>query len=349
MPYVVRLPAQFHLFSVLNTNAKAGVASRWKGPVLLLLGFLLTNLVLQKIVQLEFIRAHVFHTPNLEMPRGPYFYLDAWNFELSQPVLYHDLGQSISNARRADIILIGNSRLQLGIREEFIVPLARERDLRVFSIGSGHAEGVRFAFDVIRKHKLTPKVVVILAGAHAYKGRVSGVARATMEMDRWQAQKLPMETALSWNVRYRLHRVIPRVGILNNRITSRYALFRFELTGWWKPALEPQGAYPTSYSDKPENHERILDFVSEVKSYLGEQGTLLVTGVIPYRNTSYTHLSYFKERLDIPFVNTGLQLETSDGSHLNLASAKRFTQAFWREFVALPEVQDKLFGSVRTE
>ncbi len=316
---------------------------------LLLLGFTLTILTSRMVDQLGSPRIRVFHTPDLNIPRGPYFYLDAWNFELSQPVLYHDLGQSISNARQADVIFIGNSRLQLGIREEYIVPLASEHNLKVFSIGSGHAEGVKFAFDVIRKHDLKPKVVVILAGAHAYSGRVSGVARATLEMSRWQAQKLRMETALSWNVRYRLHRLIPRVGILNNRITSRYALYRSELTGWWKPALEPQGAFPTSYSDKPGNHDNILDFVSEINAYLGQQGSLLVTGVIPYRNTSFTNLSYLEERLDIPFVETGLQLETSDGSHLNPDSAKRFTDAFWRGFIALPKVRERLFGSSRSE
>ena len=90
-------------------------------------------------------------------------------------MLYHDLGDSITNARAADIIFIGNSPIQLGIREEFIVPLAKQNNQKIFSLGSGHAESVGFAIDVIKKHNLKPKVMVILAGAHAYSKQVSAL------------------------------------------------------------------------------------------------------------------------------------------------------------------------------
>jgi hypothetical protein len=327
----------------LKMKSRTDFTNDYLKLAVLVLSFVATVYSLRNLSFPEYTRIQTHYTPDLTIPVGPYFYLDGWNFELSQPVLYHGLGDSISNARAADIIFVGNSRVQLGIREEFIVPLAEQHGLKVFSIGSGHAESVGFAIDVIKKHELKPKVVVILAGAHAYSDRVSAVAKATLKMSRWEAWKLSKETAFSWNVRYRLHDFIPRIGLFGNRITSRYALYRSELTGWWKPALEPHGTYKTSYKKEDENYERTLKYVSKVRTYLAGQGILLVTGVIPYRQTSYKHLAFLKEHLDIPFVHPGLELETTDSSHLNLESAKIFTSAFWREFIKLPRVRKKLF------
>lgn len=289
------------------------------------------------------LRVRVLHTPDFHPPGPSYFYADAWNFELSQPVLYHDLGSSIDNARRADILFIGNSRLQLGIREEFILPLAEKEDVSIFSIGSGHSEGVAFALDVIRKHDLRPKIVVIFGGSHAYHGGYSGVAQATKRMSRWDAIKLWVETAASWNLRYRLHRAIPKVDLFRRGITSRYIIYRSELTGWWKPATERNGAYPTSYSEGADAYPRILPLVKEIRQELTERGSLFIASVIPYRRTDDRYLHYLGKELNISIVHPRLEdLETADGSHLNRTSAERFTNAFWQEFIALPEVRERL-------
>ena len=314
----------------------------WIGIILAVLGFLFSILLVDKIGFSRSLKIKPLYTADFEVPVGPYFYLDAWNFELSKPVLYHGLGDSIEHARAADILFIGNSRTQLGIREEFIVPLAQQHGLKVFSLGSGHAERVGFAMEVIKKHDLRPKVVVILGGSHVYHHSYSDVAKAAIELTRWDAQKLWLETALSWNFRYRLHRIVPKLGLLGHGISSGYIMYRSEVTGWWKPARALGGRFKTSYSEKPAKYRRALKVATRVQRQLQRRGSLLVTGVVPYRNTDYRHLELLKEKLDIPFVHPGLQLETADGSHLNYHSARQYTHAFWEIFIRLPEVRQRL-------
>jgi len=162
-------------------------------------------------------------------------------------------------------------------------------------------------------------------------------------MSRWDAVKLWGETAASWNLRYRLHRVIPKVDIFGRGITSRYVIYRSELTGWWKPAIERNGAYPTSYSEGADAYPRILPLVNEIKQELNQRGSLFIASVIPYRQTDDRYLHHLEKERNISVVHLRLDdLETADGSHLNRRSAERFTNIFWREFIALPEVRERL-------
>jgi hypothetical protein len=63
--------------------------------------------------------------PAFAMPDDDSFFIASVGDELSQMVLYHDLGDSIAHARQADILIVGDSRAQMGLREDVIVPAAR--------------------------------------------------------------------------------------------------------------------------------------------------------------------------------------------------------------------------------
>jgi len=319
------------------------------GVVLTLLTCVATLFFFPKIPFPKEQKIRVLNTYDFIDPGPSYFYDNAWGFELSQPVLYHDLGESIKNARKADILFIGSSRLQLGIREEFILPLAEKADVRVFSLGSGHSEGAAFPLDLIRKHDLKPKVVIVFGGSGVFRGKYSGVAAQTKRMTRWDAIKIWWETAVSWNIRYRLHRFLSKIDVTGRGISSRYVVYRSEFSGWWKPGRERHANYKTSYRKRPGKYEPLLPFATEFKSEMDKRGILMISSVIPYRDTDDQHLPFLKDKLNISYVHPRLQLETADGSHLNLESAERFTNAFWKEFIALPEVRHALGLSIGTE
>ncbi len=284
------------------------------------------------------------YMPRFEIPAGSeYFFVHGRQAELSQSILYHDLGESIANARNADVLFIGNSRMPLGLRGEFLLPRARKLGISLFSLGMGHSEGVIFALDLIRRHDLRPKVVVAVGGAHIFSGNYSAVGSQAIRMSRWDAVKNRLEAVLWWNVQFRLHRVVPKIGFLRHRFEPGYIHYRSSRTGWWNTVLEWDGTYKIKMGEGQQNHERFLPLAEELKNELAQRDSLLVLSIVPYGRYSPDHLPYFSRRLGVPYVFPEVEgLSTADGSHLNLDSARRYSKAFWHEFIALPEVRERL-------
>ncbi|MEM9304758.1 MAG: hypothetical protein AAGE01_21785, partial [Pseudomonadota bacterium] len=79
-------------------------------------------------------------TPDLADPGSDAFFAFTVDEDLSHVALFHDLAGTIDAARRADILLIGNSRAQLGWREDVIQREAQALGLEVFNLAVGHGE-----------------------------------------------------------------------------------------------------------------------------------------------------------------------------------------------------------------
>lgn len=279
-----------------------------------------------------------------EPPQGPeFFFVHPATYELSQLILYHDLGESISNARKADILFIGNSRLQLGLRAEFLVPKAEAMGLRVFSIGCGHVERANFALDLIRKHDLRPKIVVATGGPALYNDWYSNVGEDALAMTRWDAMKKRLEVVGVWNLQQRIHAWLPKLDYLDRKLTDHWIMYRSAKTGWWEPGLEPRGAFPVRMGEESASYENALPIARELKAELDRRGTTLVLSIVPHGRTRVGHLSLLSEELGVPVVIPSFdEMFMADGSHLNRESAKRYVDRFWAKFVALPQVRARL-------
>lgn len=281
--------------------------------------------------------------PEFERPGPDSFFAFTVGDELSQTVLVHDLGESIDNARRADVLFVGNSRMPLGLREEVIVPAADELGVRAFSLACGHSDKVSLALELIRRHDLRPKVVVVSGGPHVFVEGLSDNARRALESSRWEAWKRWMETRARWAIQSRVHRVVPKLDDHGDRLTSAWIFYRSERTGWWQPMLEPTGGIPIQVVADLPSYEYTLPLARELLAELEARGSQLVITIVPYGDTRVGHLPFLAERLGVPMVLPpfdGLQL--ADGSHLNRDSALRYSRAFWERFERLPEVRRRL-------
>lgn len=281
--------------------------------------------------------------PEFEVPPDAFF-ISSTGDELSQMVLYHGLGDSIAHARQADILFVGDSRMPLGLREEVIVPEAGKLGLRVFSLGCGHVEKVRFALDLIRKHDLRPKLVVVAGGSHIFFEGLSEPAEQAEKLTRWQAWKAWTEAEGAWAIQQRLHSWLPKIDWFGPGLSFPWIIYRSSRTGWWLPVREPNGSYPVRFDkEAPSYYERSLPLARELKEELDRRGAGLVLTVVPYGNTRFGHLPYLARELGVPTVVPSFDgLFTSDGSHLNRASAERYSKLFWSQFIALPQVRGKL-------
>jgi hypothetical protein len=280
--------------------------------------------------------------PHFEVPRDAFF-VETMGDELSQMVLWHGLGDSIDNARRADILFVGDSRMPVGLPEEVIVPAAAALGLRVFSLACGHVERVRFAMELIRKFDLHPKIVVVVGGPHVFKDVWSEPAEKARRLTRWQALSAWMEADTRWRLQVRLHSWLPRIDWLGSRLTGPWILYRSARTGWLLPVVEPSSRYPIGVAADDPSYASLLPLARELKAELDRRGAELVLSVVPYGDTRTGHLAFLGQELGVATVLPSFDgMFTADGSHLDRSSAETYAADFWRRFIALPEVRRKL-------
>ncbi|GEM_PF-5309096 len=288
----------------------------------------------------------VARVPPFERPTDPsavYGGID--DLEVGKLALYHDLGQMIDRAREADILIFGTSRMQLGLREEFIVPRAEAAGLRVFSLASGHAEGTRFPLDVLRKHDLRPKIVIASGGPHLFDrpDDRSEAARAVQALSRFDAMKTWLEIQGGWALRSRLHALLPQVSFFERRLRTSWIVYLSTRTGWWQPAREPDGHYPVAFAPAHGDERRLLPVARELQQEVESRGAMLVLTIVPYGDTRAGHLAFLARELDVATVVPRMDdLTTADGSHLDRASAERISARFWEALMARNDVHERL-------
>jgi hypothetical protein len=233
--------------------------------------------------------------------------------------------------------------MPLGLRERFIVPEAEKMGLKVFSLACGHSDKTRFALELIRKHDLRPKVVVASGGPHIFREGMSEVARQAMSMTRWQAMRKRLEVAGSWALLARLHTHVPRIDFFRQKLVSPWIIYRSARTGWWRPALEPNGRHPIRFAKERGNYRDLLPLARELKDDLDRRGALLVLTMVPYGDTRVGHLPYLATELGVPSVVPDFEdIFMADGSHLDRESAQRISIDFWQRFIALEPVRSRL-------
>ncbi len=340
------------IFSFSFSLRRTGLKLRIKYPLikyaLLISIFLgasiLTALCLTKLPLRSGKCPRVQYMASFEVPKeSEFFFAHSRQSELSQAIMYHDLDDSMTNARLADIIFVGDSRMQMGLRAEFLMPKAEQIGVRLFSLAFGHVEKAKFGLALIRKFNLKPKVVVVGGGPFVFQDSYSKVAEKAIGMTRWGAIKHWFEAAGWWNIKRRLHSVLPKIEFFNGRLHARYVHYRSSRTGWWKTVLEANGKGKIGFMPEKKSYDRYLPMALEFKQEMDRIGALLVLTIVPYRNTQVGHLPYLSKKLGVPLVVPPFDnLRLSDGSHLNRVSASRFSDTFWDKFIAMPQVKEKL-------
>lgn len=281
--------------------------------------------------------------PHFDDPGEDAFFVYAREKELSHPILYYDLGESIAQAKKADIVFVGNSRTQLGLREEPITSAAEKLGLTTFNLAVGHGDGTFFAIELIRRHDLRPKIIVINGGPFIFNKHHSRWAQQVINMGAWNARKTVIEDTVKWRLSVLLHRYLPRIEYFDGKLTSLWIHYRSSKNGWWRNVREPGDRYEIKKGKERDNFPRALEFATEFKREMDARGTLIVLTTVPYRLVETNHLAWLSERLGMPFVLPSYDgLQTSDGSHLSPESAVLFSNRFFERFIVLPEVRERL-------
>lgn len=281
--------------------------------------------------------------PELMEPGSDTFFATTTGHDLSHIVLYHDIGESIANARSADILIVGNSRAQLGWHEEVLQVEAERLGLKIFNLAVGHGDAARFALELIRKHDLRPRILICSGGPFMFNDRLSEWAREVVEMSPWEARKIAWERQAAWKLGTFVHAYLPRLDYFDQPLTSWWVHYRSENTGWWRNLLEPDYRYPVGFIDERADYAYTLPLASQLKQEMDRRGTLLVLTMVPYGNTQSGHLPFLASTLGVPSILPDFTgMETADGSHLHRESATRISREFWERFIQQEPVREKL-------
>ena len=265
----------------------------------------------------------------------------------SHSVLYQGAGASIDNARRADVLFLGNSRLGMGLDVAEHRGFAEATGLRTFDLSLGDTEGVRFAAAILDEHDLRPPLAVVNADRF-FSQVLSRSAQRVQRTSRWERWREAREGALAFawrtGIGANLPHFVPRIPVpLDWRAEDVWTIYRSEDDGAWFPWHTPSLDLPVdpgTGSDelRPRELETARAFLARQRSH---GGSLVLTLVPTTRGDgSLRRAQALAEALQVPLLAPRPEgLVTRDGSHLDDRSARLWSQAFFEALAAHPHVE----------
>lgn len=252
-------------------------------------------------------------------------------------VLLHGMdAETLRNLHRADVLLMGNSRLMFALRGEALRQYFVSRGLRPFALGFGHEEQHQFPLEVMRRHRLRPRIVIANVD-NFFGGVTSPWGERVLQDSRFDAWKVEMEANAAHVVRREVHRVVPHVPDIWDG-EREFILYRSERDGSWFVATHfGRGVRLESFyrgRDVVRTHNVLL--ARAFKEAVEAAGARLIFVLVPGRDVSLTHARLLADAVRVPLVAPEVpDLRTMDGSHLTDASAASYASVF---FTALDPV-----------
>jgi hypothetical protein len=289
---------------------------------------------MRNVEWLEFAHQEVRSVRPVARPWFPVYFRGGTH--LDHLVLWNEIGPSIENARRADVLFIGSSQMQFAIPPHEIAAFEKRTGLSAFSLALPFAEGYRFPLRLIEKFDLRPRVVVANIPVF-FEPAESIVGIRTIESSRWSDLMTVFEERLAERVWPLASRVLPSF------VTQRpdRAILRSSQDGTWWPIHWPHHHLPVSGTEAPLAWRG--RWAREFHAAMAARGTELVLTCVPSTQFSCSIFAAqpLATALKVPavFPRVDGALYTTDVAHLCPLSGKRFGRALLRDLSRLDVVQ----------
>jgi hypothetical protein len=264
-------------------------------------------------------------------PGGDYYLAHDRGGHLDHHVLYHGTdAEAMRHLEAADILFVGTSRMMFAIRSRVVTPWAIAHGVTYYALGFGHRDGDMWVREIIRKHDLRPKLVVV--NVDGFFGReLSPWAERVRKDSAFGARKLVLEGELGHESRRIIHRLIPNWIDLYGRpgfpFGNEFIAYRSRTNGVWQisPWPAPVMSAPALDFGAGPVGPRIGDPARAFKAELDARGAKLVLTFVPTPDDSGGNPVALGAMLDVPVVGMDVDgLTSHDGSHLSEDSA-----VFW--------------------
>ncbi|HUL64252.1 MAG TPA: hypothetical protein VLW55_06520 [Burkholderiaceae bacterium] len=236
-------------------------------------------------------------------------------------------------AAEANVLFIGNSRLQFALSTPQTTEWFTRNAISFYLLGFSHSETVAYMAPVLRKIDPRASVYVI----HVDRFFDSRISPPTAQLQQERDIGARYREKQVWQS---LHK--PVCGALPLLCGNQLGIYRTRANGTWRTAgARPQAKAPVS-DGAPTNVDRWPEYVSIAKKFVGELRTrrqcVLLT-LVPTVDTKRAEAQEIANALGLPLIAPQVDgLKTFDGSHLEPASAARWSAAFLE--AAGPIIQD---------
>jgi hypothetical protein len=273
-----------------------------------------------------------------ERPSDDYYLAHDHGGHVDHHVLYFGTDAAALDAlRRADVILLGNSRLMFAARPRVLDALFEPRGLRYYVLGFGFREGDQFPLAIIEKFDLRPRVVIVNADGFFGNG-YSDFARSVMKHSAFSAWQFRTEAEMGHEFRRAMHLLVPNWLDLFGRPgfgwSRELVIYRSRSNGAWQLSPWEPGTAGVRGRNlaEPGLAPREIDAARSFKAALDRRGISLVLTYVPTPRPLGGGPELFAQLLNVPLVVThpaGLMSE--DGDHLDESSAVAWSEAFVRQ------------------
>lgn len=248
----------------------------------------------------------------------------------SHRVLWYDAGPSVANAREADVVFFGDSRMLFALPPWVARSFFRSRDLRWFQLGLAYGERSTFATALLERHGIAPRLAVVDAGQFFDPGISWLGATLVREAGSWGEQRETFETRAGYQFDRWARPIFPHVlPMLFDRGSERglLDLLRSADDGSWlvrRYRDESEPLVEQAPSSSPLDPRPALAFREAVE----RGGGRLVLTDVPGDVANRPRAQALAEFLEVPFVAPRVRgLTSGDGVHLDRPSARRFAAA----------------------
>ena len=262
------------------------------------------------------------------VPAGPDLYLAYYHAGIEQYVFWNNVHNVAEPLRRADVLLLGSSHMQFDWPRETTEPFFARRGLRAYNLGFGYHEGSPFPLALIRRYDLRPKLVVCNLDPFFYPVP-SGMAARAMAERPFDGFKYGLETRATFYAQRWLHRVVPPLA---GQVPTWDEVYYRSVRDGSVTLVASTDLHAPVVHRSPPTWDTWQNLMPAARAFMAEMAARRVRVVFALDPVAPSADAIgFAGALGIPLLVPSRQdgLFTFDWSHLEHASAVRFSGAFY--------------------
>ena len=247
-------------------------------------------------------------------------------------ILYHGIGASIANLKKADIVILGDSAVEFGIENTQIEAFEQKNRVRIFNLATpGMASGA-YVRQIIKKWNIKPKIWIINANDYP-ADFFNPVMDDFLVPGRNSVFKITTASYItsylnvaSRNLLWRIESLVAEYG--PNWLTTPPHPLMKNYPKTWRNVENGNFdvAYVDSYlsADKAAQKQRegacpvSSEIVKEAGRYIADIGGSVILTLLPYDDWCPNRIAELAKNLGVEsFVPPSAKYQPLDGSHMN--------------------------------